>query len=133
MQAYYGNTGNSHSRELSRISRDSYEDASASSFYLAPPANPVDAPKAQWTYDFRNAVPLRAPLEQYVPKSQWNFSPYTASVDTVASAVDANYQPIRAAPTSKSIPVAERVEHRYSANDANFQSVLTYSAGEPIP
>ena len=76
-QAYHGNTGNSQSRELSRTSRDAYENARASSSYVAPLANPVDAPKAQWTFNPRNGAPRCAPLELYVPKSQWNFSPYT--------------------------------------------------------
>ena len=41
-----------------------------------------DAPNAQWTFDSRNGAPLRAPLEMYVPKSQWNFSSYTGLVWT---------------------------------------------------
>ena len=45
-QTYPGNTGNS-PHELSSASRDAYENARASSSYVAPPANPLDAPKAQ--------------------------------------------------------------------------------------
>ena len=76
-QAYFGNTGNSHLRECSETSRDAYEYARLSSYYVAPLANPLAAPKARWSFDPRNGVALRASLELYVPKSQWNFSPYT--------------------------------------------------------
>ena len=79
-QAYHGNTGNSPFRELFRTLHDAYENACASSSYVAQPDNPIDAPKAQWTFDPCNGAPLRAPLELCVPKSQWNSSPYTGLV-----------------------------------------------------
>ena len=76
-QTYPGNSGNSRRRGSSRKSRDAHENAHASSSYAAPLANHLSAPKTRWAFDPRNGAALRAPLELYVPKSQWNFSPYT--------------------------------------------------------
>ena len=76
-QTYHGNTGNSHPRELSKTSRDAYEDARASSTNVAPPPNPLDSPKAQWTFDPRNGAPFRAPLKLCITISKSYFSPYT--------------------------------------------------------
>ena len=61
-QPYPGNTGNSFSHEFSSASRDAYENARASSSYVAPFANSLDKPKAQWIFDSCNGVALCAPL-----------------------------------------------------------------------
>ena len=57
---------------------------------------------------------------------------HRARVDTVATLTGAEHQPIRAASTNESIPVSARVAPRYSAGDANPQSVPTPSTIEPI-
>ena len=133
-QAYPGNTGNSHFRECSETSRDAYEYARSSSYYVAPPVNPLAAPKARWSFDPRNGVALRAPLELYVPKSQWNFSPYTGlawSPSPRQSAPNTNqYAPIQQInqfPTQHASPFATHQSAPYSSTTDSSTPRHAYS------
>ena len=79
-QTYPGYSGNSRRRGSSKKLRDTHENARASSSYAAPLDNPIGALKTRWKFDPCNGAALRAILELYIPKAQWNFSPYTELV-----------------------------------------------------
>ena len=76
-QSAPGNSGNAHSRGRSRKNRASHEYAQPTKFCSGPLGTARAATKARWSFDPRNGAPVRAPLELYIPKSEWNFSPYT--------------------------------------------------------
>ena len=75
-----GNSGNTRARGKRNKSRAPSEDWRTTSSTGAPFVAAPNSSRVRWAFDPRNGAALRAPLELYIPESQWNFNPYTGLV-----------------------------------------------------